>query len=138
MVSRDCSVLCPGASGFSYKAWALWAEGVVTHRLSCSAACGVCWDQDQFGVPCVASWMLKPLTTSLVSFLYTSYVCSGASVVPDSVRPYGLCSPPGSSLSMGFSQARILEWIAMPSSRHVHLIRYILSILMEMRLSVYI
>ena len=27
------------------------------------------------------------------------------------------CSPPGSSLFMGILQARILEWVAMPSSR---------------------
>ena len=37
-------------------------------------------------------------------------------VVSDSLRPHGLCSPPGSSVH-GILQARILEWVAMPSSR---------------------
>ena len=36
-----------------------------------------------------------------------------ASVVSDSVTP---CGPPGSSVH-GISQARILEWIAIPSTR---------------------
>ena len=38
-----------------------------------------------------------------------------ASVVSDSVRPMD-CSPPGSSVH-GISQARVLEWVAMLSSR---------------------
>ena len=37
------------------------------------------------------------------------------SVVSDSFPPVN-CSPPGSSVP-GISQARILEWVAMPSSR---------------------
>ena len=37
------------------------------------------------------------------------------SVTSDSLRPHGL-SPPGSSVH-GILQARILEWVAMPSSR---------------------
>ena len=41
--------------------------------------------------------------------------CSVTSVVPDSVRPHGLY-PAGSSV-YGILQARILEWVAMPSSR---------------------
>ena len=39
-----------------------------------------------------------------------------ASVVSDSLRPYGLCRPPGSSVH-GILQAIILEWVAMSSSR---------------------
>ena len=39
-----------------------------------------------------------------------------ASVVSDSLRPYGLCSPPGSSVH-GILQAIILEWAAISSSR---------------------
>ena len=38
------------------------------------------------------------------------------SVMSDSLRPRGLCSPPGSSVH-GTFQARILEWIAISSSR---------------------
>ena len=38
------------------------------------------------------------------------------SVVSDSLWPYGLCSPPGSSVH-GILQARIVEWVATPSSR---------------------
>ena len=37
-------------------------------------------------------------------------------VVSDSVQPYQLYSPPGSSVH-GILQARILEWVATPSSR---------------------
>ena len=44
------------------------------------------------------------------------FVCSVTSVVSDSWRPYGLCSPPGSSVH-GILQARILERAAMASSR---------------------
>ena len=43
------------------------------------------------------------------------YVCSVASVVSDSLRPMD-CSPPSSSVH-GISQARILEWVHMSSSR---------------------
>ena len=38
------------------------------------------------------------------------------SVMSDSLKPYGLCSPPGSSVH-GILQARILEWVAIPFSR---------------------
>ena len=41
------------------------------------------------------------------------HVCSAASVMPDS-DPMD-CSPPGSSVR-GILQARIMEWVAMPSS----------------------
>ena len=44
------------------------------------------------------------------------HVCSVASVVSISLQPYGLCSPPGSSVQ-GILQAKILEWVAMPYSR---------------------
>ena len=40
------------------------------------------------------------------------------SVVSESLWPHGLCSPPGSS-ARGILQARILEWVAVPSSRGI-------------------
>ena len=40
------------------------------------------------------------------------------SVVSNSLRPRGLCSPPGSSVH-GILQARILEWVAISFSRGV-------------------
>ena len=40
-------------------------------------------------------------------------VCSVASVMSDSLRPHGRCSPPGSSLH-GILQARILGCVAIP------------------------
>ena len=43
------------------------------------------------------------------------FVCSVTSGVSNSVTPMD-CSPPGSSVC-GILQARILEWVAMPSSR---------------------
>ena len=42
-------------------------------------------------------------------------VCQVTSVVSDSLRHVD-CSPPGSSVH-GILQARILEWVATPSSR---------------------
>ena len=45
----------------------------------------------------------------------SSSACSVISVVSNSLRPPD-CSPPG-FLSMRILQARILEWVAMPSSR---------------------
>ena len=45
------------------------------------------------------------------------YTVLSHSVVSDSLRPHGLYSLPGSSESMEILQARILEWVAMPSSR---------------------
>ena len=41
--------------------------------------------------------------------------CAQSPVMPDSLRPMD-CSPPGSSV-YGILQARILEWVAMPSTR---------------------
>ena len=41
--------------------------------------------------------------------------CSVASIMSNSLRPHGL-EPPGSSVC-GILQARILEWVAIPSSR---------------------
>ena len=46
-------------------------------------------------------------------FLLCAVLCS---VVSDSLRPHGLCSPPGSSVPE-ILQARTLQWVAMPSSR---------------------
>ena len=40
------------------------------------------------------------------------------SVVSDSLRPHGLCSPPDSSIH-GILQARILEWVAISFSRGI-------------------
>ena len=53
------------------------------------------------------------------SFLYAAshvHTCSVASVVSDSLWPHGQRSLPGSSVH-GIFQARILGWVAMPSSR---------------------
>ena len=50
------------------------------------------------------------------SYLRTCWALLSHSVVSDSLRPHGLvaCQAP---LSIGILQARILEWVAMPSSR---------------------
>ena len=50
---------------------------------------------------------------------HVTHVCQAASAGPDLVRPYGLCSPPGPSVR-GILQARILEWVATPSSGDLH------------------
>ena len=49
-------------------------------------------------------------------FVITQHAALSRSVVSDSLRPID-CSPPGSSVHGGILQARILEWVAMPSSR---------------------
>ena len=58
----------------------------------------------------------------IISSRVTSYisnwivqVCYVTSVVSDSLRPYGL--QPTSSFVHGILQARIVEWVVMPSSR---------------------
>ena len=50
-----------------------------------------------------------------MKFYYVVHAHS-LSVVSDSLLPYGLPSPPGSSVH-GILQAKVLEWVAMPSSR---------------------
>ena len=45
-----------------------------------------------------------------------NYAVLSHSVMSESLRPNGLYSPPGSSVH-GILQAKILEWVAMPSSR---------------------
>ena len=57
---------------------------------------------------------------SLFSFLSSWSIQSEShSVVSNSLHPHGLHLPPTpqAPLSMGILQARILEWVAMPSSR---------------------
>ena len=43
-------------------------------------------------------------------------MCSGVSVVSDSLWPHGLYSPPGFSI-YGLFQARVLEWVAISFAR---------------------
>ena len=52
---------------------------------------------------------------SMVSCAHTHACAHVHSIVPDSCEPMD-CSPPGSSVR-GILQERILEWVAMPSSR---------------------
>ena len=50
-------------------------------------------------------------------YMYTHvHGCSATSVMSNSLRPHGLCSLPGSSVH-GILQARILEWVVVPSSK---------------------
>ena len=53
------------------------------------------------------------------SFLLGFLSCAvfSHSVVSNSLRPHGLIAAHQASLSMGILPARILEWVAMPSSR---------------------
>ena len=50
-------------------------------------------------------------SSHLIKIMFIAYMC-----VSDPLQPYGLCSPPGSSVH-GILQAGILEWVAIPSSR---------------------
>ena len=52
----------------------------------------------------------------MVSQLYLSYVCAKLLQSCPTLQDPMDCSPPGSSVH-GILQARILEWVAMPSSR---------------------
>ena len=56
-----------------------------------------------------------PAVSSHRAALCVLRACSAAAVTSDSVTPVD-CGPPGSSVH-GILQARILEWVAMPSSR---------------------
>ena len=51
----------------------------------------------------------------VASTVFLSRVYKVASVMSDTLRPYGPYSPPGSSVR-GILQTRKLEWVAMPSS----------------------
>jgi len=53
---------------------------------------------------------LNPILTISMNYYVLSH-----SVVSDSLQPHGLVACQA-SLSMGILQARILEWVAMPSS----------------------
>ena len=77
-----------------------------------------------FPIPAFTSRVTLSLTQQ--AWHYPSHPCSGhacmhacaiASVMSNSVRPYGLTVAPQPPLPMGILQARILEWIVMPSSR---------------------
>ena len=59
----------------------------------------------------ISSWPLHPLQQCCV----TRVLCLVAQSCPTLCHPMN-CSPPGSSVH-GLLQARILEWVAMPSSR---------------------
>ena len=56
-----------------------------------------------------------PPETATTLVISSARVFSVASVASASLQPYGL-RPPGSSVG-GILQARILEWVAMPSFR---------------------
>ena len=60
-------------------------------------------------------FFLVHLKLSQHCLLKTDYFLLNHSVVSDSCNPM-VCSPPGSSVH-GIFQARILEWVAMPSAR---------------------
>ena len=78
-----------------------YTGGYQVHRY-CESVVGVAWS---WGRPKYTLWAVgvvraKSLQSSFCDFL----------------RPYGLCSRPGSSVH-GILQARILAWVAMPFSR---------------------
>ena len=58
----------------------------------------------------------KLLNSKHILMLLRMPACSAPSVVSNSLRPHGLCSPPGSSIH-GILQARILKWVAISFTR---------------------
>ena len=75
------------------------------------------------GGPMVAEIELQMRSINLCRYMCVqtrvhTVQCREASVVSDSLRPHGLqdCSPPG-SLVHGILQARLLQWVAISSSR---------------------
>ena len=67
-------------------------------------------------ISCIGRWILYHCAPGK-PYIHTC-CCSviRSCLVSDSLWPHGLYSPPGSSVH-GILQARILEWVAMPSSR---------------------
>ena len=62
--------------------------------------------------------MLACLLSNICTYVYIKYACMPAKSLQSCLtlcEPVD-CSPPGSSVH-GILQARILEWVAMPSSR---------------------
>ena len=70
-------------------------------------------------LPMNLHWPITIIRSPGSAFGFTPAVvhsmCSVTPVVPDSLRSHD-CSPPGSS-AHGISQARIVEWVAVPSFR---------------------
>ena len=112
---RDCtkSVNCLGSCGhfnsidFSYpRAWYIFLSVCVVFN---------------FFHQCLIVQLTRAYVSICVCvciYIYTHtyiHVCSVSSVMSDSLQPKDF-SPPGSSVH-GILQARILEWVAMPSSR---------------------
>ena len=88
------------------------------HLLS---ACLFCTSASLLVVGCVSQpWSpdfpLPHLTSVCLFCTSPSLLVCSRQGVSGSLRALGLCSPPGSSVS-GISQARILEWVAIPFSR---------------------
>ena len=66
--------------------------------------------------PASSAWQADSLLRALPGEpVYTLGVCYVTAVLSDSLLPWD-CSPPVSSVH-GILQARILEWVAVPSSR---------------------
>ena len=83
------------------------------------------WSGVPLPSPCVVprESQMKQLATFRLNASGGMYLCICVSVsmlsrsaICNSLQPHGLCSPPGSSVH-GISRPRILEWVAMPSSR---------------------
>ena len=72
------------------------------------------WEQTK--CPLIEEW----IKCGVCVYIYTPHTKQltpyglSYSVVPDYLRPHGACQAP---LSMGILQARILEWVATPSTR---------------------
>ena len=106
---REPGLLFPyGAQASHCLGFSMHADSVVlVHRVSHLTACGIFPDQ---------GLNLCPLHREVDSHqLCCVVLCSVTSVVSNCLRPMD-CSPPGPSVH-GIVQARIQEWVAMPSSK---------------------
>jgi len=95
----------------------------LTHASSLGSYSGCCFSSE--GHPYSSVWLFlcqgpnnffsRFIWHTVLFLLLFVVLCSVTLVVSYSLRPMD-CSPPGSSVC-GILQARILEWVAMPSSR---------------------
>ena len=94
-------------------AWGLdsWDQGQLSLGVMHWRSCSTSWTRDQTCVPCIGRLILHCAIRNIPCCCY----CSVTLVMPNSLQPHRH-SLPGSSVH-GIFPARILEWVAMPSSR---------------------
>ena len=106
----SCGAQASHCRGFSF--CGAWAQYLLRPGLVAPRHVGSSWTRDQTCVPCIGRLILLHCATRKVP---CCCYCSVTLVMSNSLQPHRH-SLPGSSVH-GIFPARILEWVAMPSSK---------------------